>query len=124
MMLWQRHLEATAKANDPVLAPWHAFAALPREGFAAKAAEVQRSCWPPTQKDPKAAPVHPLVARVVLATAPAEHGRGRRAVRRASSASSRRGRRSKRPDAEHARRPCPSPSGSRSARRCTVRPAR
>ena len=38
ILVWKRHLEATAPAHDPVLAPWHAFAALAREGFAAKAA--------------------------------------------------------------------------------------
>ncbi len=72
MTLWRRHLDATARAHDPVLAPWHAFAALPREGFAAKAAEVQRSLATP--KDAKAAPIHPLVARVVLASPPSSMG--------------------------------------------------
>src|SRR5262249_6884952 len=43
IMTWKRHLEATARAHDPVLAPWHAFAALPRAGFAAKAAAIQRA---------------------------------------------------------------------------------
>jgi hypothetical protein len=72
MMLWKRHLDATAKAHDPVLAPWHVFAALPREGFAARAAEIQRSLTAP--KDPKAPPLHPLVARVVLASPPSSMG--------------------------------------------------
>jgi hypothetical protein len=60
IMLWRRHLEATSTTNDPLLAPWHAFAALPREGFAARAEEVMR----------KLTSVHPMVARVVLGTAP------------------------------------------------------
>jgi hypothetical protein len=68
MAFWRRHLDETAKAHDPVLAPWNAFAALPREGFAARAAEIQRNLATP--KDPKAAPIHPLVARVVLASPP------------------------------------------------------
>ena len=67
-MLWKRHLDATATTHDPILAPWHAFAALPREGFPAKAADVQRTLASP--KDPKAAPIHPLVARAVLAGPP------------------------------------------------------
>ncbi|MGP0062141.1 MAG: DUF1553 domain-containing protein [Isosphaeraceae bacterium] len=67
-MLWKRHLDATAKTQDPILAPWHAFAALPREGFAARAAEVQRKLT--ATKDAKAAPIHPMVARVVLASPP------------------------------------------------------
>jgi hypothetical protein len=61
IMLWRRHLEAT-KANAPILAPWHAFAALPREGFAARSEEVRRRLT---------TAVHPLVARAVLATTPA-----------------------------------------------------
>ena len=64
MTLWKRHLDATRSKFDPVLAPWHAFAALPREGFAAKAVEVQRGLTHP--KNAKATPIHPLVARVVL----------------------------------------------------------
>jgi cytochrome c553 len=72
MTLWRRHLEATATTNDPVLAPWHAFAALPRERFAAQAEGVRRRLLSADLKtDPKAKPVHPLVARTVLATAPA-----------------------------------------------------
>ncbi len=66
--LWRRHLDATARANDPLLAPWHAFAALPREGFVTGAEEVRRKLL---SADPKKAPaVHPLVARAVLGTAP------------------------------------------------------
>src|SRR5262249_7599481 len=42
MNLWRRHLEASSNANDPLLSPWHAFAALPREGFVARAEEVRR----------------------------------------------------------------------------------
>ena len=72
MMLWRRHLQATAGKNDPLLTAWHAFAALPREGFAARAEEVRRKLTAADpKKDPKAPAVHPLVARVVLATTPA-----------------------------------------------------
>ena len=55
--------------KDPVLGPWRAFAALPAEQFAAKAPDVQRKLT--ASKDPKAPPVHPLVAKVVLASPPA-----------------------------------------------------
>ncbi len=34
---WQALLRRTRPLNDPVLSPWHAFAALPEEGFAAEA---------------------------------------------------------------------------------------
>src|SRR5262249_15270112 len=65
-MLWRRHLDA-APVNDPVLAPWQAFASLPPEGFAARAEEVRhRLLSVDSKKDPRAKPVHPLVARVVL----------------------------------------------------------
>jgi Protein of unknown function (DUF1553)/Protein of unknown function (DUF1549)/Planctomycete cytochrome C len=72
MTLWRRHLEATAKTNDPILATWHAFEKLPRDGFAAKAADVRRMLLAAdSKKDPKATAVHPLVAQAVLGTAPA-----------------------------------------------------
>jgi hypothetical protein len=37
---WQDFLAKTREAHDPVFAPWHAFAALPPQDFAAKAAGV------------------------------------------------------------------------------------
>ena len=58
--------------KDPVLGPWRAFAALPADQFTAKAAELHRGLTAP--KDPKAAPVHALVAKVVLAGPPVEYG--------------------------------------------------
>ncbi len=71
-MLWRRHLEATAKANDPVLAAWHAFAALPAEGFAARADAVRRRLVATDRKKgPNAPAVHPLIARLVLGSTPA-----------------------------------------------------
>ena len=68
MTIWRQHLEATAKGHDPVLAPWNAFAALPRDGFAVKAKDIHRNLT--AQRDPKAAPIHPMVARVVLGSPP------------------------------------------------------
>jgi hypothetical protein len=63
--LWKRQVEAPASAAHPVLGPWHAFAALPHDGFATKAADIQRRLT--SSLDPKASKVHPLVARAVLA---------------------------------------------------------
>jgi hypothetical protein len=72
MRMWRRHLDTTSKTNDAVFAPWHAFAASPREAFAARAEDIRRKLLSADPKtDPKAAAVHPLVARAVLATAPA-----------------------------------------------------
>jgi Protein of unknown function (DUF1553)/Protein of unknown function (DUF1549)/Planctomycete cytochrome C len=71
--LWKRHLEATAKAADPVLGVWRAFAALPSKEFAVRAKELHRDLTSP--KDPKkASPVHPLVARAVLGSPPTSQG--------------------------------------------------
>jgi hypothetical protein len=67
--LWKRRLEATAKARDPVLFPWHAFAALSPSSFAARSREVARDLCR-TNADSKAAGLHPLVAKVFASTAP------------------------------------------------------
>ena len=80
MMLWRRHLEATARTNDPLLAPWHAFAALPQRDFAAKAEDVRRKLTAADPRKTKAPAVHPLVAARGARLDPGEHGRGRRAV--------------------------------------------
>ena len=73
IMLWKRHLEAKSEAADPVLGVWRAFTALPQKDFAVRAKELHRDLTNP--KDPKkAAPVHPVVARVVLATPPTSKG--------------------------------------------------
>jgi hypothetical protein len=68
MRLWKNGISSASAATDPVLGPWHAFAALPSAGFALKAAEVQRALA--ESKDPKAAKVHPLVLKVVLGSPP------------------------------------------------------
>ncbi len=118
MRLWKRHLDATAKAHDPVLAPWHAFAALPREGFAAKAVEVRRGLTHP--KDAKAAPIHSLVARVVIGDTPPS-SMAEVVARYVSLFGQVEGRAKSRPPAWRARprRLSPSRSGSRSAWRST-----
>jgi Protein of unknown function (DUF1553)/Protein of unknown function (DUF1549)/Planctomycete cytochrome C len=64
MRLWKRQLDATAKANDPILGPWHAFAALPREQFGAKAGDVVRTLTTPPVK------TNGLVAEAVLKSTP------------------------------------------------------
>jgi hypothetical protein len=69
--IWRRHISAV-DVKDPVLGPWRAFAALPADQFKAKAAELHRDLTAP--KDPKAAPVHALVAKVVLAGPPSSMG--------------------------------------------------
>ncbi len=68
MGLWSRRLSSPDAASDPVLRPWHAFAALPRDQFAAKAAGVRRALA--GAFDPKVARVHPLVLKAVLGSPP------------------------------------------------------
>jgi Protein of unknown function (DUF1553)/Protein of unknown function (DUF1549)/Planctomycete cytochrome C len=70
--LWKGALGATPKEPDPLLGVWRSFAALPQNEFAAKAKELYRDLTKP--KDPKAAPVHPLVVRAVLGGPPANKG--------------------------------------------------
>ena len=67
--MWRRYLDASSKVTDPVAGPWHAFAALPADQFAAKAAEIHRKLI--TAKNGKTPAIHPLVAQMVLATPPA-----------------------------------------------------
>ena len=67
--MWRRYLDATSKVTDPVAGPWHAFAALPADQFASKAAEIHRNLI--AAKNGKAPAIHPLVAQMVLATPPA-----------------------------------------------------
>ena len=66
--MWRRYV-SEVDTKDPVLGPWRSFAALPADQFKVKAAELQQTLI--ATKDPKAAPVHPLVAKVVLANPPA-----------------------------------------------------
>ncbi len=65
MMLWKQRLDATASKSDPILAPWLAFAALPRERFVTRAADVHRD---PAIAAAKA--IHPLIARALLSGSP------------------------------------------------------
>jgi hypothetical protein len=67
--MWRRYLDASSKVTDPVAGPWHAFAALPADQFASKAAEIHRNLI--AAKNGKAPAIHPLVAQMVLATPPA-----------------------------------------------------
>jgi hypothetical protein len=71
MTIWRRHVSGV-DLKDPVLGPWRAFAALPADQFKGKAAELHRDLKTP--KDPKTAPVHPLVTKVVLESPPATIG--------------------------------------------------
>lgn len=51
---WRDYLRNAAERNDPIFASWHAYAALPKEGFAAAAARV---------RDAATAKTHPLIAK-------------------------------------------------------------
>jgi hypothetical protein len=62
---WQGHLARTKLANDPIFAPWHAYAAIGEQEFAAKAAAVTEAL----SKRP-AGEIHPLVLQK-FATPPA-----------------------------------------------------
>jgi hypothetical protein len=69
IVTWKRHLEATVQTDSPLLAHWHAFAALPRNGFAARSAAV---CQKLAASDPKSkrSPLRELVARAVAQPPP------------------------------------------------------
>jgi hypothetical protein len=64
-MRWRTYFAATKPAHDPVFVPWHAFAALPADGFAEKAAEL--AARPPDT----AAEANPIVARSFAEAPPA-----------------------------------------------------
>ncbi len=61
-----RYLEQTATGHDPVLAPWHALAALPEGEFGPKAAEAVARL---AAADPKTS-INPQVARILAAPPP------------------------------------------------------
>jgi hypothetical protein len=67
LLRWQVYLERTRKTHHPVLAPWHAFAALPEKDFAALATAlcVRLAAW----SDP-ARPINPLVVKAFAAAPP------------------------------------------------------
>jgi hypothetical protein len=62
MMLWKERVDAARGKFDPILTPWQVFADLPRERFAAQAAE--RISIHPSLAATNA--FHPLVARALL----------------------------------------------------------
>jgi mono/diheme cytochrome c family protein len=66
---WWILLDKSRKGHDPVWAPWHAFAALPSEEFANRAADVCSSLpLPQASKERRA--VNPLVLQAVTNPAP------------------------------------------------------
>ncbi len=71
MTIWKRHLDATSKGHDPIVAPWNAFAALSDKEFKAKAAELRQTFLAPATAQSPA--VHPLVVKHVLGTPPASN---------------------------------------------------
>ncbi|HXG08980.1 MAG TPA: PSD1 and planctomycete cytochrome C domain-containing protein [Gemmataceae bacterium] len=65
---WQGFLTETRKAHHPVLAPWHAFAALPQKDFTSQAAAVAARVA--ANADPQG-PINPLVAQAFAGPPPA-----------------------------------------------------
>jgi hypothetical protein len=57
---WRTYLNSTRSAHHPVLAPWHAFAALSQGDFPARAPDLARQVAANIDRDK---PVNPLVAR-------------------------------------------------------------
>ncbi|MDR3636613.1 MAG: DUF1549 and DUF1553 domain-containing protein [Isosphaeraceae bacterium] len=68
MERWQARLAATARSHDPILSPWHAFAALAADTFPAKAAEVSKTLAEPADAKPKP---NPIVAQAFAEKTPA-----------------------------------------------------
>jgi mono/diheme cytochrome c family protein len=64
---WRERLKETAKGHHPVFAPWHAFAAIPAEEFAAKASEVAARV---AANELPGGPLNPLVAQAFAGDAP------------------------------------------------------
>jgi hypothetical protein len=64
---YQVYLERTSQSHDPVLAIWHALAALPREQFSAQSGAVVQKLIAEGSHDLKSErPIHPLVAGAFL----------------------------------------------------------
>jgi mono/diheme cytochrome c family protein len=60
LVRWRAYLERTRKKHHPVLAPWHAFAALPDKDFAARAKTLTAEMF--GKRDP-ARSINPLVVK-------------------------------------------------------------
>ncbi|MFO0907194.1 MAG: PSD1 and planctomycete cytochrome C domain-containing protein [Isosphaeraceae bacterium] len=67
---WKAHVDATRGKADPVMAAWHAFAAIPPAEFSAKAPEVAKAL---TTTDANR-PVNPVVAQSFAQTPPTTMG--------------------------------------------------
>jgi len=65
---WDKHLAETWAAPEPITAPWHALAALPADGFAAKAAALVKG-W--VESPGPAKPANKLIARSLAEAPPA-----------------------------------------------------
>jgi hypothetical protein len=61
-------LDRTERRHDPILAPWHAFAAIPPESFASHAAPLAAAI---AENADRQMPIHPLVARLFHGPPPA-----------------------------------------------------
>ena len=116
--LWKRYLDGDQQGARPGPGPWHAVRRPCRKDqFAARAAEVQRKLTTVQGRQGARRSIRWSPGRARQSAR--EHGRGRRAIheslRPARDAMERARRRSRRRRAR-----CPSPSGSRSARRCSA----
>lgn len=63
---WKAHLDASKTSSDPIMAPWHAFAALPPGDFSRRAPGLAKSFE--AAGDPNI--FHPVVARAFAANPP------------------------------------------------------
>ena len=59
IFLWKRRLDSADAPRDPVLGPWRAFAALPKDAFASRAGDIARSLR--TTAQARAGGAHPLL---------------------------------------------------------------
>ncbi|MDB5350383.1 MAG: Protein of unknown function (DUF1553)/Protein of unknown function (DUF1549)/Planctomycete [Planctomycetota bacterium] len=68
---WQRYLRSTREPHHPVFGAWHALSALPKEGFAERAASLiaQLSAKPEPSR-----PINPLILRALTDHPPANLG--------------------------------------------------
>ncbi len=68
--LWKARVDAAAAENDPVLAPWRLFQALPKDQFSGKAGEVMAAL--DAREQAKAGSIHPLVLAALRDAAPVD----------------------------------------------------
>ncbi len=77
---WRRLLRKTRDAHDPVLAPWHALAKLPKDGFADRSASMIAE-W--SSRPDESKPINPLIVKALADRPLANIGDAARAIGRA-----------------------------------------